>query len=123
MSFADPQSVTFAAPLAGTVSLPRVTTGKGESQYKSSDGLVSLTAKNLYNKRTRRLLRLDYTKIAADVFQPEINVSKGMACYIVFDEPTVGFTNAEKIAIYGGFKGAITASTDLLVSKLVGGES
>jgi len=41
----------------------------------------------------------------------------------VFDMPKVGFTNAEALAAYTGFKGTFTASSDLLISKLLGGES
>jgi hypothetical protein len=124
MSFTDPQSVTFAAPLpVGAVSLPRISVGQNTSTYKSDDGLVQLSASSQYGKRTRRLLRLDYTKIAADVFLPETNVSKSMSSYIVFDVPPTGFTKAEQVAMYNGFKGAFTASTDALISKLLGGES
>jgi hypothetical protein len=123
MSFSDPQSVTYPAPISATVSLPRVSTGDGKSIYQSADGLTKLTASNLYSKRTRRLLRLDYTKISADVFLPATNVQKNMAAYLVFDLPTTGFTNAEELAVYSALKGAMTASTDALINKLLGGES
>jgi len=124
MSFTDPQSVTFAAPISATVSLPRIAVGTNQSVYGSADGLTRLTASSQYNgTRNRRLLRLDYSKIAADVFDSTINVEKRMACYLVFDIPKVGFTNAEQLAVYGGLKGAMTASTDALITKLLGGES
>jgi hypothetical protein len=123
MSFADPQSVTFPAPITSTVSLPRVSVGSGKSEYWSNDGLVKLTASHQYGKRNRRLLRLDYSKIAADVFQPDLNVQKGMSFYLVFDVPSVGFTNAEQAAVYSALKGAFTASTDAMITKLLAGES
>jgi hypothetical protein len=124
MSFSDPLSVTFAAPLTvGAVSLPRISVGSGQSSYQSSDGLVSLNASSMYGRRTRRMVRIDYKKISADTFIPDTNVEKKMGCYLVFDLPTVGFTNAEALALYTGFKGTITATSDLLVSKLLGGES
>jgi hypothetical protein len=124
MSYSDPQSVTFAAPLpVGAVSLPRTSSGLNGSTYSSADGLTKLTASSQYGKRTRRLLRLDYSKISADVFLPATNVQKGMSVYMVFDLPPVGFSNAEALAAYVGFKGAFTASSDALVSKLLGGES
>jgi len=124
MSFSDPQSVTFAAPLpVGAISLPRISVGTNASTYKSADGLVQLTASSQYGKRNRRLLRLDYSKISADVFQPDINVQKSSSVYLVVDGPAVGFTNAELLEVYRGLKGAMTASTDLLISKLIGGES
>lgn len=123
MSFADPQSVTYPAPISTTVSLPRVSSGDGRSVYRSSDGFHSLTASSQYGKRTRRVLRLDYTKISADVYLPDQNVQKGMNTYLVFDLPSSGFTNAEALAVYSALKGAMTASTDALITKLLGGES
>lgn len=124
MSFTDPQSVTFAAPLpVGAVSLPRVSVGKNASEYKSADGLVSLEASSQYGNRNRRLLKINYGKIAPDVFVANQNVLRSMSCYMVFDTPVQGFTNAEQLAVYTGFKGAFTASSDALISKLIGGES
>jgi len=123
MSFADPQSVTFPAPLSATVSLPRVSVGQYASSYSSSDGLVTLTASSQIGKRTRRVLRLDHNKISADVFTPSVNIKQGMSTYLVFDLPAVGYSNAEELAVYNGLKGAMTATTDLLITKLLGGES
>jgi len=123
MSFADPQSVTFPAPLAGTISLPRVNVGKYESSYTSSDGLVTMSASSQIGKRIRRTLRLDHNKISADVFLPSTNVKTGMSFYLVFDVPVVGYSNAEELAVYTGLKTAFTASSDLLITKLLGGES
>jgi len=119
MSFADPQSVT----ISGTaIPLPRVTTGAGTSTYQSADGLVALTASSTYGKRNRRVLRLDHAKIAADMFSAE-NAKFTMSNYIVFDVPPYGYSAAEALAVYAGFKGAFTATSDLLITKLLGGES
>jgi len=123
MSFADPQSVTFPAPLAGTVSLPRVAVGANQSTYTSGDGFVSLSASSQLGKRTRRVLRLDHSKISADVFLPTTNVKQAMSAYLVFDVPVVGYSVAEQLAVYTGLKTSMSASTDLLISKLLGGES
>lgn len=124
MSFSDPLSVTFASPLpAGTVSLPKVSVGQNTSSYKSSDGLVEVTGSHQYGKRQRDLLRIDYSKISPDLFVPAQNVLQKMGFFLVFDCPLVGFTIAEKKAVYNGFKGAFTASTDAMIDKLLGGES
>jgi len=123
MSFTDPQSVTYPAPISLTQSLPRVSVGNNASTYRSADGLDLLSASTQYGKRTRSLLRLDHTKIAADVFDSTINVEKSMSVYLVIDRPDVGFTNAEALAVYTGLKTAMTASTDALITKLLGGES
>lgn len=124
MSFTDPLSVTFAAPLpVGAVSLPKTSVGANASEYTSADRLVSVKASSSYGSRTRRLLRIDYSKISSDVFLPATNVEKSMSFYLVFDLPAAGFTNAEAQAVYTGFKGTFTASTDAMIAKLLGGES
>jgi hypothetical protein len=46
-----------------------------------------------------------------------------MSVYSVFDLPPVGYTAAEALAIYTGFKTQLAASSDLLITKLLGGES
>jgi hypothetical protein len=120
MAFSNPQSVTISST---AIALPRVTTGDGTSKYSSADGLVTLTASNSYGKRTRRVLRLDHAKVTADPFIPAQNTKVSMSNYIVFDVPVVGYTNAEALAVYAGFKAAFTATSDLLITKLLGGES
>lgn len=120
MAFTDPQSITISA---ATTPLPRVSTGNGNSDYLSADGLIKLSASSTYGRRTRRVLRLDHSKISADVFLPAQNVKQSMSTYIVFDIPPAGYTNAEALAVYTGFKAVYTASSDALISKLLGGES
>jgi hypothetical protein len=68
-------------------------------------------------------LRLDHSKITADPFIPANNTKVSMSNYIVFDVPPVGYSNAEALAVYAGFKTAFTATSDLLITKLLGGES
>jgi hypothetical protein len=120
MAFSDPQTVT----ISGTpISLPRVNTGNNGSEYMSSDGLVKLTASNSYGKRNRRVLRLEHSKITTDPFITSTNVKVGMSNYVVFDVPIVGYTAAEALAIWQGFKTQLSASSDALVSKLLAGEN
>ncbi|DAD51945.1 TPA_asm: coat protein [ssRNA phage Zoerhiza.4_20] len=120
MAFTDPQSVT----ISGTaISLPRVSSGDGKSKYLSSDGLVAFTASTAYGRRMRHVLRLDHSKIAADPLAPAMNAKVSSSVYLVIDEPDVGYDNTELMAIYAAFKTLITASSDALVSKVLGGES
>nr|QDH90531.1 MAG: hypothetical protein H2Bulk361266_000002 [Leviviridae sp.] len=120
MSYSDPQTVTISGV---AISLPRVSVGKDTSSYLSADGLVRMTAASTYGKRNRRSLRIDHSKISADPFIPATNVKQSMSCYIVFDTPVVGYTAAEALAVYAGFKGQFTAASDALITKLLGGES
>lgn len=120
MSFTDPLSVTISGV---TTPLPRVSVGDDTSEYLSADGLISVVASHQYGKRTRRMLRLDTSKITPDPFNTAQNVKVGMGNYLVFDLPSAGYTNAEALAVYTGFKTLFTASTDALIVKLLGGES
>jgi hypothetical protein len=120
MAFTDPQSITVSGT---TSSLPRVSTGKGSAEYVSADGLITLSASHAYGRRTRRVLRVDHSKITADPFIPAQNTKVSMSNYMVFDLPPAGYTNAEALAVYNGFKTIFTASTDALIVKLLGGES
>lgn len=120
MSFTDPQSVTISAV---PISLPRTSVGNGSSTYLSSDGLVKLTASNSYGKRTRRVIRLDHSKLAADPFRPAENQKVGMSVYTVFDIPITGYVNVDAKAVYDGYKAMLAASSDALITKILGGES
>jgi hypothetical protein len=120
MSFTDPQTVTISAV---TTPLPRVSVGDDESEYMSGDGLIKLTASHNYGKRTRRMVRIDTSKIAPDPYRAAENVKLSMSNYIVFDLPPVGYTAAEALAVWVGFKTQLIASSDALIVKLLGGES
>jgi len=120
MAFTDPQSITISGT---TYSLPRVSSGNGNGTYSSADGLVVVTASNAYSRRTRRVLRVDHSKITADPFVPAQNSKVSMSNYMVFDIPPAGYSNAEAKAVYDGFKAMFAASSDSLITKLLGGES
>jgi hypothetical protein len=120
MAFSDPQSVTISA---ATTSLPRVSQTGDETVYQSADGLLRLSASHESGKRIRHLLRFDHSKLTADPFIPAENVKVSMSNYIVFDVPIVGYTNAEQLAVYAGFKTMFTATSDTLITKLLAGES
>jgi len=124
MSFTDPQTVTISAV---TTPLPRTSVGENESTYQSADGLLVLSASHQYNSgkggRTRRVIRIDTSKITADPFEPADNVKVSMGVQLIFDLPPAGYTAAEALAVYTGFKTQISASSDAIISKLLGGES
>lgn len=120
MSFTDPQSVTISGT---TISLPKVNSLQNGSEYLSADALVRLTAQHSYGRRNRRVLRLDHSKIAPTLENASINAKASMSCYLVFDTPVTGYTNADALAVYLGLKTQMAASSDLLITKLLGGES
>jgi hypothetical protein len=122
MALTDPQSITISAV---TSPLPRTFAEGDESHYTSSDGLIQLSINHTLAKgnRARRLLRLDHSKLTSDPFKPSENVKVSMATYVVFDLPPAGYTATEALAVYTGFKTLFTASSDALITKILGGES
>jgi hypothetical protein len=103
--------------------LPRTSSLANKSEYTSSDGLIKLSLSHAYGRRNRRVLRVDHRKIAADAFRPVENTSVSMSNYIVFDVPVYGYTNAQQLEVYAGFKALFTATSDAVITKLLGGES
>jgi hypothetical protein len=121
MSLPDPQSITVSG---ATSPLPRVSTGKDESEYRSADGLIELKLSHQYKAgRARRMIRVDQSKLAPSPLHPDENEKVTMGIYMVIDLDQEGFTNTEALALYTGFKTLITASSDSVVSKALGGES
>lgn len=120
MSFTDPQSVTIGA---STISLPRTSVGQDAAVYTSADGLTKLSASHSYGKRTRRVFRLDASKVTADPFIPTTNVAVGMNCYLVVDLPKAGYTTTEQADVVKAMINNLSASTYAALTKFLGGES
>jgi len=122
MALTDPQSITISGT---TTPLPRTFSEGSESAYTSSDGLIKMSVNhNLVKQgRVRHLLRIDHSKLTADPFKSSENVRVNTAMYLVFDVPPAGYTNTEVLAVYTGFKTLFTATSDAVVTKVLGGES
>jgi len=120
VAFADPQSVTINAVAQ---SLPRVSSGVNTGSFRKDDQTVALTVSHTYGKRTRRQIRLDFDKVAADLFQADVNLKYSMSAYIVIDTPEVGFTLAEQKQVVDALTAYLTASSGAKVTSVLGGES
>jgi len=120
MSFADPQSVTI---VGGAVSLPRISAGENRGAFQSADGLTRLSVAHAYGQRTRRTIRLDLSKVAADPFESTINNKYSMSAYLVVDVPTVGYTTADIVTNSAGLLTFLTATTNAKLTQLMGGEN
>lgn len=120
MALTDPQSIKINGT---TTSLPRTSTGNGESEYRSSDGRIRLKLSTTEKSRTRQVVRLDVSKITADPLVSTTNVDVSMSTYLVFDRPPTGYSNAEAKQVYDGFIEALQASSSTVITKLLGGES
>lgn len=120
MSFADPQSLTFDG---SAVSFPRTGSGDGKGNFASADGAYKLSVSNQYGTRTRRVIRVDHSKVVANDLIPDQNVKVGMSAYLVVDVPVNGYTVAQEKIIVDGLIDFLDASTGAKVTQLLGGEA
>lgn len=119
MPFSNPETVTIST-VAQT--LPKVSSGITSAVYEKDDGTVKLTVSHAYGRRSRRLVRLDFSKIAADPLL-SINQEYSMSCQFIVDEPKTGFTNAEAKAVADALVAYLSASTGAKITLLLNGES
>lgn len=119
MALADPQSVTIAGV---TSSLPNTGNDRNSSEYTSADGNVKLSVSHAYGNRTRRVVRLDQQKVAADPLLTGVYVRAKQAAYVVIDVPLTGFTAVETKDLVVALTTALTASSNALITKVTGGE-
>lgn len=123
MALSDPQSITIDSV---ATSLPRVFTQGDSARYHGdidANSAVDLSLSHAYGRRVRRVVRVDHSKITEDPFVSNINQKVSMSNYMVFDLPVIGYTATEAKAVYEGFKTLFTASSDAVITKLLGGES
>lgn len=120
MAFADPQTVTINA-VAQT--LPRTSSDANAGEFKKDDSTVKLRVSHQYGKRTRHLIRLDQSKVAADPFLSGTNTKYSMSVQLVVDVPTVGYTIAEQKQIVDALTAYLTATSGARVTQLLGGEN
>lgn len=122
MSYSDPQTVTIST--VATV-LPRISSGVNSGAFSKDDGTVKLSVSHQYGSRTRRTLRLDFSKIAPNPLVSTQNVGRSMSAYVVIDAPTDGFSNAEIIANIIALADFLKLGTgaSATTTRLVGGEN
>lgn len=120
MAYSDPQTVTINA-VAQT--LPRVGSGVNVGSFSKDDGNVKLGVSHAYGKRTRRVVRIDLSKIAPDPLISSTNIKYGMSAYLVVDVPVTGYTIAEQKQGVDALFAWGTASSGANITKLLGGEN
>lgn len=125
MALADPMSITLNSV---AVSLPKTSMVESRSIYTKDDGTVSLSVshqdvgKNSTAKK-RTVIRLDTVDIAADPLVAGINREAPFEAYLVIVRPKVGITLAAQKDKVKSLLTAITASSDAVLTKILGGES
>lgn len=120
MAFSDPQSVT----IGGTAtSMPRTSNGINSGEFATADGTTHLKVSHSYGKRTRRTIRIDSSKIAADPFNAGLNNQVSMSVYLVVDVPKQGYTLTEQTNLVAALTAYLAASTNAKTVQLLGGEN
>jgi len=120
VALADPQSVT----ISGTANaLNRVSSGDNSGAFSKDDGNVKLSVSHAYGRRTRRTIRVDHRKVAADPLNAAQNLNYSMSMYIVVDVPPFGYSPSEAKAVWDGFIANLAANTAANTVKFLGGES
>lgn len=125
MALSDPLSITIGA---GTHSLPKTGMVESRSTYSKDDGTVKVTVSHQdvgrgANAKIRTVIRLDTVDIAADPLQAGINREAPFEVYTVIVRPKVGVTLAAQKDKVVGHLGLMTASSNAVLTKILGGES
>lgn len=117
--FADPQSVTIAG---AAKSLPRVSAGEFNGQFRASDGAYILSVKHSQGRKDRSVVRLDSKKVGVNPLDPSKNLPYSASIYCVLEAPPggQGFTSVELEDLTKGLVAYLTAAN---VTKFVGKES
>lgn len=117
MAFADPQTITINAVAQ---SLVRVKSDGLSSEYKTADDVYRFKISHQESgKRTRHMARIDKRVVAADPLTAT-NDYKTLGMYVVIDEPSYGFTDADVNFVKAGF---LAWLSDANVLKILAGES
>lgn len=122
MAFDNSQSLT----VSGTAStLPRTGMGDSKGRWNASDGTLELSVSSTYGKRTRRVARIQTSKIAPDPLISSTNIKHSMSAYVVVDTPVTGFTVTEQKAIVDALAAWLAAGTGAAnhTVQLLGGEN
>jgi hypothetical protein len=90
----------------------------------NAGSLLKVIASHQYGKRTRRVLRCDYSDNAGSTLISGTTAPRSMSCYVVFDIPSTGqFSATDQLALFNGLKGTWSAGTDAVMKKLLAAES
>jgi len=116
--FSEPQTVTVSG---AAVNLPRVAFGDRNGLFELVPAGIRLRITHLLGKRTRRTVRFDFTKTAADPLLDGVSREYSMSVITTADHPPVGFSPAEIEANIKVSNTWLAAAGNL--SKVANGES
>jgi len=103
--------------------MPRTSSGTNSGVFTTNDGLLKLSVSHQYGTKSRRVIRLDHRKVAADPLVSGRNNEYTMAAYLVVETPKVGSSVTEAKQAVDGLVAYLTATSGAQVTKLLGGEN
>jgi len=119
---ADPQSITYNAVAKSLVAISRGTDG---SVYQVTDGsgqTFRLTVSHQYKSRNRTSVRLDFSKVVADLLVPANSIVASASAYLVIDQPAMkNITDTETGYLVTSLKDWLATGTN--ISKVISGET
>lgn len=120
MALAD-QTVTISGT---TTPLPRTGQSFNAGQFLAADGNIQMDVSHRSTgTRKQSLIKLTHRKVAADPLLSGKNDNVSASVHIVINRPLVGYSQAELKAIYDGFVAQLNATSGVVVTKVLGGES
>jgi hypothetical protein len=121
MALSDPQSITITGVAN---SLPNVSRVDRNATYSKDDGnVVEKITHSVGKARTRHSVRLDLSKVAADVYIPTQYRRLGSSFIFTVDVPNEGFSVTEQKDAVVGLFNQLTATSNAMLIKILGGES
>jgi len=120
MALSDPQTVTVNAVAK---SLQRVSSGDYTGTFNDAADGLTLKVTHTQGRRNRSTVRLEISKIAADVLVPTTNVPYSMTVQLMVDYPPQGFTVTELTNNIKALVDWFSASTYAQTTKIVNKES
>lgn len=117
MALADPQSVTISGQ---ATSLPRAGLSMEAGAFRDSTGQVTLSVQHQSNRRTRHLVKLQKSIIAADPLVPTVNQNVQFSAHLVLDMPKTGVPVADVVALGNAL---VAWATPTNLTKVAGSES
>lgn len=118
MALNDPQTATVAGQ---AVALPRTMQDRTANEYSSADGTVKFTVSHQYGRRSRSIIRFDFTKISANPLT-DVKAQISESVYVLVDKPLVGFVSSETQANVTTLTTWLTASSGANLLKVLNGE-
>lgn len=107
----DPQSITYDAV---AYSCPRVGNDVASATYRSSEADFTIRTGNTTTRggRKRSVISVTRRKVADDPFNSTLSAEYSMTVSLTLNEPTVGFTAAERVLMIDAVLDYLRAGTD-----------